>query len=91
MPNKNPTQTEEFKKTWYKSSGGDDLNLPQGKVGFNLRFPIDVEATLLEMDAKERVAFMRSLIVKAVRDREEARMHSSELPDSITNYELRIN
>ncbi|MGL5878629.1 MAG: hypothetical protein ACRC2V_12755 [Xenococcaceae cyanobacterium] len=69
MSNISPVRTEEFKKHNYQSYGGHDNSVPLGKKDFSIRVPVDVEKVLLEMDAKERVAFMRSLIVKAVRER----------------------
>jgi len=69
MPNNNPVRTEEFKKYNYQSYGGDDLNVPLGEKVFGIKMPIDAEAMLLKMNPKERVAFMRSVLLKALRNR----------------------
>jgi hypothetical protein len=64
MANKNPVQTKEFLKAKIKAIGTDEK---LGDKVFGVRFPLDVQKKLLEMPQKERVPFIRNLIVTAVR------------------------
>ncbi|MGL5805830.1 MAG: hypothetical protein ACRC11_10370 [Xenococcaceae cyanobacterium] len=65
MANPNPVQTEEFKKKAFKPDG----EAPLGRKVFGLKFPIEIEEILLLMEDSERIRFMRSEIIEAVREK----------------------
>jgi RecG-like helicase len=69
MANKNPVQTKEFNETKRKRYDNLSSEISLGKKVWSVRLPIDVEEFLEAMDAQERVALMRSVLLEAVRDR----------------------
>ena len=65
MANKNPVITKEFLENQRKAIGTTEQI---GKKVFGVKLPLDVEEKLLAIPQRERVPFIRGLIVNAVRN-----------------------
>ncbi|PHV61064.1 hypothetical protein [Cyanobacterium aponinum] len=64
MANKSPVMTKEFENAKIKAIGTTEK---MGSKVFGIRFPEDVEKELLAMPQKERVPFIRELVIDAIR------------------------
>lgn len=66
MANPSPVQSKEFVASQFRAQGEIESNQPLSKKVIGIRLPLDIEAAIKTLPEEERVAWLRSVITKAV-------------------------